>query len=258
MRRALVLVALGVAVAGCGGAKSDPVALAAEKTSHVATARFNMNMSIRDPQQGSLDFHGPGVIAAHGHVMWIKATLPAKEVGAPGRGDVRMEMLMTDKAMYFRGASFRPLLKPGKTWVEIRSRTPELGQNDPGAMLLYLRATSKLHRLRQTNVNGIQTTQYSVRTEIQKALDLAKPADRKRLEGSAKQLKAAGIKEVPFDVWIDNSGYVRRLVIDWKVAGGAIVGKMDFSGFGTARSIAVPRQSQVVDVTSLAQDGGLP
>jgi hypothetical protein len=256
MRRALVVAAIAAAVAGCGSSKSDPVALAAEKTSHVATARFTVNLSLRDPQQGSFDFHGPGVISAHGHVMWIKATLPAKEVGAAGKGDVGMEMIMTDNAMYFRGAPFRTFLKRGKTWVEVRSRTPEFGQNDPGSMLLYLRATSSLRRVGQATINGIRTTQYSVKTQIQKALELAKPADRKRLEGSAKQLMAAGIKEVPFDVWIDNDGYVRRLVIDWKVAGGAMVGKMDFSDFGKARTIAVPPQSKVVDVTDLA--GGLP
>jgi hypothetical protein len=258
MRRAFVLAAIGAAAAGCGGSssESDPVALAAEKTSHVATARFTMNISIRDPQQGSLDFRGPGVISEHGHVMWIKATLPAKEVGAPGKGEVGMEMIGTDNAFYYRGAPFRPLLKPGKTWVEVRSTNPQLGQDDPGAMLLYLRATSKLHRLGQANVNGVQTTQYSVRTQIQKALQLAKPADRKRVEGSAKQLTAAGITEVPFDVWVDNDGYIRRLVIDWKVGGRAITGRVDDSDFGKAPAIAVPAQSRVVDVTSLA--GGLP
>jgi hypothetical protein len=69
MRRAFLVAAIGAAAAGCGGSResSDPVALAAEKTSHVATARFTMNISIRDPQQGSLDFHGPGVVSDHGH-----------------------------------------------------------------------------------------------------------------------------------------------------------------------------------------------
>jgi hypothetical protein len=256
MRSALVLAMLVLAATACGGAKSDPVALAAEKTSHVATARFDVDLSIQDPKQGRLDMSGPGVISAHGRVMSMRMTVPAKEVGAHGKGDVNLQMIMTDNAIFYRGAPFRPLLTDGKTWAEIRSRTPEFGQNDPGSMLLYLRATSKLHRVDTGYITGDQVTHYSVRTQIQKALDRASPADGRRLEASAKQLMQLGITEIPFDVWIDNDGYVRRLDIDWKVAGGAIVGRMDFSDFGKAPAIAVPPPSRVVDVTNLA--GGLP
>jgi hypothetical protein len=254
MRRTLALLFLALPLAACGGdvTSLDPVAQAAEKTTNVAGAHFVISARIVAEGE-TVQFSGPGEIADHGREFHMRMAMPAALLGMKGlRGKtVTLEAIGAGESFYFRGLPFEEVA--GNKWVKIpdTSKSINLGQNDPSQMLEYLRATSKVEERGTDTVRGVETTHYKARVQLDKVADRVSADAAKTLEQLTQQ---TGIKEVPFDVWVDDEGLVRRIVMDWHPKGGSFRMSIDLFDFGNV-DIAVPDASETVNLDELLGGG---
>ena len=254
MRRALALLLLVLPLAACGGTSDvtslDPVAQAADRTTNVAGAHFQISARIGD-KGDTMAFSGPGEIADHGKKLHMRLTLPASILGAGGRGNAKFELVSSGNAYYLRGGPFEQLA-PGK-WVKVESTDSsfQLGQNDPSQMLQYLRATSNIVEQGKETVRGVGTTHYAARLQLDKVADRVSPDAARALKQATKTL---GTKEIPMDVWVDGDGLVRRMKMDWHPRRASFVMSLDLFDFGNV-DIAVPADSDTVDLSSMLGGG---
>jgi hypothetical protein len=76
-------------------------------------------------------------------------------------------------------------------------------------------------------------------------------------KGMQTMLDQVGSKTLPFEVFIDRDGLLRRMkmVMNMRVAGDQVVMKMqtDYSDFGVAVDVQAPPASSVLDVTGKLQ-----
>jgi hypothetical protein len=250
----LALLLLVLPLAACGGTSDvtslDPVAQAADKTTSVAGAHFQMSARIGD-KSDTIAFSGPGEIADHGKRLHMRLTLPASVLGAGEKGNAQFELVSSDNAYYLRGGPFQQLA-PGK-WVKVKSTDPsfQLGQNDPSQMLQYLRATSNIDEQGKETVRGVATTHYAARLQLDKVADRVSPDAARALKQATKTL---GAKEIPLDVWVDGDGLVRRIKMDWHPQSASFVLSLDLFDFGNV-DIAVPADSDTVDLSNMLGGG---
>jgi hypothetical protein len=237
-----------VALGGCGGDSTslDPLASAATKTADVASARFQLRMSVPDPDNGVvLRFRGPGVIADHGHLISMKMRLaPTKDTAA-----FTMDTVMSDDAMYLRSRAFAVGLAPGKEWLKARDTDAigNIGQNDPGQMLDYLRGAGSVDEVGSERIRGLTTTKYRARIELDKVVDKLPENRRDRIEPAIDQLHRLGLDEIPMTVWVDRQDLVRRATMDWTVKNPDNAAErfhvsmtLDLFDFGTSARVVVP------------------
>lgn len=254
MRRWLALLLLVLPLAACGGTSDvtslDPVAQAADKTTNVAGAHFQMSARIGD-KRDTIAFSGPGEIGDHGKKIHMQLSLPASVLGSGGKGNAQFELVSADNTYYLRGGPFEQLA-PGK-WVKVKSTDPSLnlGQNDPSQMLQYLRATSKVDEVGSDTVRGVETKHYAARLQLDKVADRVSTDAARALKQAAKTL---GTKEIPMDVWVDGDGLVRRVKMDWHPNGGSFVMLLDLFDFGNV-NINAPADSDTVDLSNMLGGG---
>jgi hypothetical protein len=254
LRRALALFLLALPLAACGGSSDvtslDPVAQAADRTTNVAGAHFQMSARIAG-QGETLAFSGPGEIADHGKEMHMRLTLPASMLGAGGTGDAKFDVVSSNNTYYLHGGPFEQIA-PGK-WVKVKStdKAFQLGQNDPSQMLQYLRATSNVDEVGKDTVRGVDTTHYAARLQLDRVADKVSPEAARALKQATKTL---GTKEIPLDVWVDADGLVRRMKMDWHPNGGTLVMALDLFDFGDVH-VDVPADSETVDLSSMLGGG---
>jgi hypothetical protein len=263
MRRYSILVA-ALALGGCGGDTTslDPVAEAATKTAAVASARFQLAMSVPDPDTGGLlRFRGPGVIADHGHLMGMKMRLAAtKDTPA-----FTMEAVMTDGATYLRSPAFRPAMAPGKEWLKARDTDPvgNIGQNDPSQMIDYLRVAGSVEEIGSEPIRGATTTKYRARIELDKVMQKLPEDRRKRIEPAIEQMHKLGIHEIPMTVWVDDQDLVRRATMDWTIKNPDNAAEafhmtmtLDLFDFGTRAPVVVPAAAKTMAYADFIKQAG--
>ena len=256
MRRTLALLLLALPLAACGGTGAsdvvslDPVAQAADKTTNVAGAHFQMSARIGGHGE-TLAFDGPGEIADHGKRVHMQLSLPASMLGAGGNGTARLDVVSANNTYYLHGGPFEQIA-PGK-WVKVKSTDPsfQLGQNDPSQMLQYLRATSNVDDVGKDTVRGVDTTHYAARVQLDKVADKVSPDAARALKQAARTL---GTKEIPLDVWVDGDGLVRRVKMNWHPKGGSLVMALDLFDFGDVH-VDVPPDSETVDLSKMLGGG---
>ena len=255
MRRALALLLLVLPLAACGGASDvtslDPVAQAADKTTNVAGAHFQMSGRITAPGESTLAFSGPGEIADHGRILHMHMAVPQALLGLKGSGSSEFEVVASGDSFFLRGGIFDQFAH-GK-WVLVKDNDPNfnLGQSDPAHMLQYLRATSNVTEVGKDTVRGVSTTRYSARLQIDKVADRVS-ADAAR--ALTQMTKTLGTKEIPMDVWVDADGLVRRVKLDWHPKDASFLMTLDLFDFGDVH-VDVPSKSDAVDYSNLLGGG---
>ena len=164
-----------------------------------------------------------------------------------------------------------PGLPNGKPWFGLdldRSlRQAGLGsldftqQQDPAQTLQYLRAASSgVKESGSATVRGVETTRYVGRLDFRKGLDAGldklPAAERQRArQGMQRMLGRLGAKGVPFEVFVDDDGLLRRLTMDMSMEG---MGQpfstklsMDYFDFGVDVDVEAPPARDVTDATRL-------
>jgi hypothetical protein len=273
MRRVLVavqLAALVVGLAGCGGdtLSLDPVADAATKTANSGSSRIEFALTMKFAGE-SIDMNGSGV----SDYRRSRGSL-AYHMELPGLGEVRIEMRVVGTKMFMRlpdglGAG----LTEGKEWLGLDVGKPleqaGLGnfdfarQQDPAQALRYLRAASSdVREAGSAEVRGVETTRYLGRMDFRKALEVGldelglSAADREKArEGMKTILAQLGSDSVPFEVFVDGDGLLRRMKMDMSmtIAGErlAIAMQMDYFDFGIDVDVQSPPARSVLDVTGV-------
>ena len=129
------------------------------------------------------------------------------------------------------------------------------GTGNPAAMLESLRgASDDIEKVGNEDVRGVETTHLRGTLNMQEAIEQVPEAQRAQVEASLSQLGGAG-DDIPFDVFVDRDGLVRRFAMDLSgVAGAAAQGAtgsvtIDFFDFGTEVDITVPPAEEVFDAT---------
>ena len=134
-------------------------------------------------------------------------------------------------------------------------------QQDPAQTLQYLRAASSgVKESGSATVRGVETTRYVGRLDFRKALDagldrLELPAaERQRArQGMQRMLGQLGAKGMPFEVFVDDDGLLRRLTMDMsmQVMGQPMSTKvsMDYFDFGVDVDVQAPPAGDVTDAT---------
>ncbi len=148
----------------------------------------------------------------------------------------------------------------------VRARQPRFTQQqDPAQTLQYLRAASTgVEEAGSATVRGVETTRYIGRLDFQKALDaglekLELPAAerQKARKGMKWMLDQMGSKSVPFEVFVDGDGLLRRMTMhmSMKIEGEQITMamRMDYFDFGVDVDVEAPPAGDVSEVTGLLQ-----
>jgi hypothetical protein len=266
---ALQVVALALGLTACGGdtLALDPVASAATKTVESGSSRVEFAIAVKAAGQ-SVDMTGSGRFDyrhPRGAVTY--------RMQLPGLGNVSMEMRMVGTKLYLRLPQevVGPALPNGKPWFGLdldksleRAGLGSLGftqQQDPAQTLQYLRAASSgVKESGSATVRGVETTRYVGRLDFRKALDagldrLKLPAaERQRArQGMQRMLGQLGAKGMPFEVFVDDDGLLRRLTMDMsmQVMGQPMSTKvsMDYFDFGVDVDVQAPPARDVTDAT---------
>jgi len=284
MRRALFavqLVAVVVALAGCGGdtLSLDPVADAATKTSQAGSSRVAFQMTMKGAGQ-TFSFNGRGIFAYD--ELRGSMTMDMSSV-VPGSGEAVIELRMLGSMMYMRlpdvltGAGG---LGQGKKWIGFDlDKTLEasgLGaldlsqqQQDPSQVLNLLRTSStEVKEAGKADVRGTETTRYTAKLDMRKAIEatadqfgLTKAQSEDLRRAAETLMKQAGAAMLPVEVFVDDAGLLRRMVmkLSMSIDGKQVSMKMltDYFDFGVEVDVHAPPAGQVVDVTdSIASGAG--
>ena len=247
MRRfVLVLLAIPL-ISGCGGVDGSLFATAVRTTESAGGAevayQWNYDVPGRDSPVVMLGSGVEDVTQRHAH---IEAQLPSE---FPGGGDI--EAVGDDDVIYMRAPFMRPALA-GKEWMKLDlGRAYEslgveldaLGQVGKGSydQLGALREVSDgVQDEGRQVVRGIEATHYSARVDFDKL-----PGERLQ-----KLAKLSGDTHVDIDVWIEDSGRIRRMEWAQRLPNGVRMTMiMEYVRFGVPVHIENPDEGDVFDVT---------
>jgi hypothetical protein len=278
MRRVLFgvqLVALAVVLAGCGGdaLSLDPVADAATKTANSGSSRVEFAVAMKFSGE-SIDMNGSGAFDyrhSRGSLTY--------HLELPELGDVRVDLRMVGTKMFIRmPAVLGNGLTNGKEWLglDLGKSLEQAGlgsfdftrQQDPAQSLRYLRAASTdVREAGSARVKGVETTRYLGRLDFRKALavgldelGMSAAEQEKARRGMETMLTQLGSDSLPFEVFVDGDGLLRRMKMDLSmtIAGErlAMAMQMDYFDFGVDVHVQAPPARSVLDVSGLpAQQG---
>lgn len=276
MRRvvfAVQLVTLAASLSACGGdtLSLDPVASAATKTAESGSSRVEFTIAMKVAGE-TIDMNGSGRFDyrdSRGSLTY--------HMQIPGFGDVRMDMRMVGTKMFVRMPSELGGQGPtnGKEWLgfDLGKSLEEAGlgsldfaqQQDPAQTLQLLRAASAdVKEAGAAKVKGVETTRYVGRMDFRKALDAGlddlgmSAAEREKAQkGMNWMLDQFGSKTVPFEVFVDGDGLLRRMKMDMTmtIEGErlAMAMQMDYFDFGVEVDVQAPPASSVFDATDELQ-----
>lgn len=186
----------------------------------------------------------------------------------PGLGDLgTMKLVQDGTTTYLSWPLFTTMGVP-TPWVSVddRQAASGLGLGPVGSGAGDLTGRSFLEALRGVGgsvtesgteqVDGVDTTVYSGTIDLQKALDAAPAADRDALRQA---LGTAGASTLPFKVWVDAEGHLRRfqMTLTMSVDGSSFQETLTVSltELGQPQTIDVPPPDQVTPLDPSARSG---
>jgi hypothetical protein len=287
----LAAVALGgsaLIVAGCGSSSSnsangsDPVAMAATRSTSVSGYRMTMNMQISSPSL-------PSALTATGNGTFdIKdksgAFSLAMDLGsnpqvtqALGGSTLRIDEILKWPVIYMKlpAVIADRLSSSGKPWIKIditkaaaaagvpglSSLTNNPASSDPSQLLQYLRAVSgDISNEGKEQVGGLDTTHYKATIDLNKVPDALPASSRAAARQSIPAMvKMLGKSTLPVEVWIDNQHLVRRMKMSFDSStngqSAGIAMTMDIPEYGPQPAPQLPPGDQVTDASSMLGGG---
>jgi hypothetical protein len=179
-----------------------------------------------------------------------------------------MEMIVDGSTMYMRLDGMDELAVFPTEWVslDMSASVPGFddltafgnGQSDPSNAFGYLQGAEDARELGTETIDGVETTHYEVSVDIADAVAEV-PADlRDEMRRALKQFRTAfGTTTMPFEVWVDGDGLVRRVVYEMGSDGGtmgpfSMAITMNITEYGNDFELRVPSPGDVTDLTELA------
>ncbi|TMK95668.1 MAG: hypothetical protein E6G34_14100 [Actinobacteria bacterium] len=257
---------------GCGSSSAtlDPVASAAEVTSHVGGAHLALSMQVSAsglPSTISASGEGFFNYATHEGMLSLDLSgLPAS--AALPSGPLRIEEIFKSATIYVGSPLFAGKLPGGARWMKLDlGRVGQAlgfdlqqlagGQANPAQFLEFLKASGgSVSVVGQETVRGVETTRYRGTLDLNKALDVVPSSARAALRSAISKM---GISSLPVEVWVDAHKLVRRIALALKVpAEGqelAVRITVELFDFGRTPRVSVPSGNEVFDATGSALGG---
>lgn len=192
--------------------------------------------------------------------------------GAPDFDDPagwKIEVVRDGDVAYLRFPAFDERLPEGKSWIRSDGESvrtdfdfdqfEQFAQSDPRDVLESLRGvTSELDVVGTETLRGVSTTHYRA---VVDPLELAAKAAQGRSEKAESLVdeltSQSGVSEIPLDVWIDDSGLVRKLSMAFSAKDGTTGQSGDVAlafelwDYDEPVDIELPPASQVVDASAV-------
>lgn len=284
-----VIAGLSVVIAACGGGGSNngrtekvaavatPDGLVAAAAQTEAAKTGHVEMTIATTTSGhQAHIVASGAFDADRHLFSLSMDLSSLLSSVGGRAgasdagalsslfDSPIEMVETQDTLYMHFPFFAGLLGAKGEWISIKSdaaSTSTFNVADPTAFLDFVRgAGGQVTTVGREQVRGVDTTHLRATISLRDAIDRAPAEARDRLQHAIDQLghNADGMLDtaLPYDVFVDDSGMVRRIAVDFEPVTGSSskTGNasitIDFFDFGSDVSITPPPPDQVTDVTA--------
>lgn len=277
------LAGLAFVLLGSSGTQFDPIAQAASISALAPGYRMHMTIDISAASLGgSITGEGDGVVdlrdrAASMSVVMNLPDLP-QVTQALGGTTMAMQMRMLRTTLYFKfPAALTSKLPYDRPWLKIdlgrllrsegMSSLTSLVNNpvssDPASQLRYLRATSgDVVDEGPAMVDGVLTTHYRAAIDFNRVADMVPASERAATrEAMAKLITLMHASQLPVDVWVDHSKYVRReeMTLNIAIPSRPVLQELvtaDFSDYGPQPEPTAPPADQVQDVTPSAPLGG--
>jgi hypothetical protein len=242
------------------------VAGAFAKTTSTGSAHVTTATTVSMGQQGV-------PITANGSIRFADRAADLVETvpGTQGNGETRF----VDGTLYARlPGSLLARLSHGRKWISVDlTALSQHGDgsfqqlltdspSDPTAMLGFLRgAGGTVTKDGQDTIDGVPTTHYTVDLNLDQAAQGQSSATQQSIHVLEQQL---GSHTLPAQVWIDDQGQVRRIMLHETLkgtAGSAQNGNVTvdvtatLSDFGTPVTITAPPADQTADLTQALSGG---
>jgi hypothetical protein len=251
VRRLLPIILLASLLAACGGSKHTVVSNLADASSRTiagGTASFTIaihgtvaGVTVQSSETGSFSFTER---RAHFYKLVPGGGLPQEIIldGPYEYTNANVDAAMNDSTV--------------KPWTKLDTR--KLPASDKGRYpdeLAHVRAVAYLadgvrdaKRIGVVTVGGEQRTHFRGLVDPARVGTHAPAADRTALRTAVRNDYLA--KPFAADFWLDDSGRVRRVLVDYRTSrGGRIVVDASFSDFGTKVDLSVPPASDIQDIT---------
>lgn len=273
MRRAAALVALGLAVAGCGDGtvlvEATPAAVAAagQATLEAGTARIEMTSTVQ-AMGHTVD------VAAEGVVDFVNGRSELTFDLASIVGSLGGDALPDEAARFFEGemravtdGSSLYLCAPlfamlgGSDCIQQDVPGAEGGLAfggqlaDPAAALQSLSGAEDVEEVGTEEVDGVTTTHFRGAGTMASALARLDGAEADELRQHLDEGGVSLDSPFSFEIWVDADGLVRKMTTTTSVAGDQpfeVSGEVRFLDFGTPVDIDVP-----TDATPMSELQGL-
>lgn len=246
----------GGSAAPASGAPADQQAVAAAygKTIAAGSARIASTTAI-----GLGDLRAP--LNANGTISFTSGAVDMTEPVPGGQGAMAETRFVGDVLYARLPQGMAAQLAKGKPWISIQLGGANQGSGplqqlfndsptDPSTVLGFLRgAGADVSNMGPATIDGSPTTHYQLTLDLDVASAGADPAGR---QGIAVLEHELGTNKLPAQVWIDQTGRLRRISIQE-----ALVGS---SGSASASPTPTSQQSGVVSFTFVAtfSDFGVP
>jgi hypothetical protein len=287
----LAATALGgsaLVVSGCGSSSSsnnnngnggsDPVAMAATRSTSVSGYRMTMNMQISSPALPSaLTATGNGTFDIKDKAGEFSLAMDLgnnpQVTQVLGGSKLQIDEILNWPDIYMKLPAIiaNRLSGAGKPWIKIdltkaaaaggvpglSSLTSNPASSDPSQMLQYLRAVSgQISNQGKEQVGGLDTTHYAATIDLNKVANALPESSRAAARQSIPAMeKLLGKSTLPVEVWIDSQHLVRRMKMsfDSNSSGqSATIGMtIDIPEYGPQPAPSLPSADQVTDASSL-------
>jgi len=193
--------------------------------------------------------------------------------GAPDFDDPsawKIEAVQDGAVSYVRFPALDEQLPDGKSWIRSDSRAAagqgfdvsqfdQFTSNDPRELLAFLRGVSgEIETVGSEALRGTQTTHYRTMIDPLEYAKLVPPDKQQELQSLVEQMATqAGLGEIPVDVWLDESGLVRKLTMVFSATQPGTSEQSDVSmtfelyDYGDRVDIDLPPASEVVDASAV-------
>ena len=259
-------------LAGCGGSTAatiDPVAQAADATSHTGGAQMSLNITMELGGLASpitLDGTGNFNFAnREGEIVSNLTGLPASALAALHGSSLHITELYAKNSLYLESPAFAGKLPAGARWMKLDltklasgiGLNPEAlssGQSNPAQFLEYLKdAGGSAKKIGTEAIRGTQTTRYRVTVDLAKELRNAPAASRALLGKAIEQLSSSGGASFPVEAWVDSHNLLRRMKMTLASSlAGQRVGiaiTLEMFNFGSTPAVNVPPAGEVFEAT---------
>ena len=248
---------LALALDGCGGsggggAKSvsaDVIVAAAAKSARAGSVEADFKMSGAGTKGSGSGVFNTG--ESRSGQLSLKVALAGREV--------QIDSIVSRNVLYMRSPAFSQLgqLGPGKEWVKLdlgqlaQQRGIDLSSlantsPTPASALVYLRGSSHVENVGSDEIRGVSTTHYRVIVDLGRA---AAKSTRSTQQALRRVIEATGAKRLPIDVWVDESGYVRKMAYAQGSGNGrAVKITMELHDFGAPVQVKPPPAGSVIDL----------